>query len=395
MVRKQKWEKEYEEYDKLAEAKKINEVSLKFDDKTITKEELKWFNEAVAKFRNVEKVANIIEYKKQLEARREKINKEIEEVKKYQKSEENIKKSIENNEKLEKELNDIQNSLSDVSKKLQAKDLTEDKRTKLEDERKKLISKKDLNNKKYAENQAKTSKKPEGKKLKDLKELEEEKENLGIKIGKCCFVGRMLMAGKSWQYIEVKYEQNKKYTDKDNSLISKVDNQRNKGKEEKNTENESVDKTLEKIGKEVGKEVERINNDENKNNSEKQEEKVALVEQSKFQKKHPRLAKFFAYVKNFFNKNKKVNDAEIDTFKKVVEEVSNNKEEKIEEKSQRDEFLDYLKVVSEKGIDQVKKDSAKQRLTENKKVAYTRETEKFGKDYAEMSYKESEEQGRE
>ena len=389
MVRKQKWEKEYEEYDKLAEAKKINEVSLKFDDKTITKEELKWFNEAVAKFRNVEKVANIIEYKKQLEARREKINKEIEEVKKYQKSEENIKKSIENNEKLEKELNDIQNSLSDVSKKLQAKDLTEDKRTKLEDERKKLISKKDLNNKKYAENQAKISKKPEGKKLKDLKELEDEKENLGIKIGKCCFVGRMLMAGKSWQYIEVKYEQNKKYTDKDNSLTSKVDNQRNKGKEEKNTENESVDKTLEKIGKEVEKEVERINNDEI------QEEKVALVEQTKFQKKHPRLAKFFASVKNFFNKNKKVNDAEIDAFKKVVEEVSDNKEEKIEEKSQRDEFLDYLKVVSEKGIDQVKKDSAKQRLTENKKVAYTRETEKFGKDYAEMSYKESEEQGRE
>ena len=73
MVRKQKWEKEYEEYDKLAEAEKINEVSLKFDNKTITKEELKWFNEAVAKFKNVEKVANIIEYKEQLEERREKI----------------------------------------------------------------------------------------------------------------------------------------------------------------------------------------------------------------------------------------------------------------------------------------------------------------------------------
>lgn len=381
MVRKQKWEKEYEEYDKLAEAEKINEVSLKFDNKTITKEELKWFNEAVAKFKNVEKVANIIEYKEQLEERREKINKEIEKVKEYQKGEENIKKSIENNEKLEKELNDIQNSLSYVSKKLQAKDLTEDERTELQEKRKNLISKKDLNNKKYAENQVKISKKSEGKELKNLKELEEEKENLGIKIGKCCFVGRMLMAGKSWQYIEVKYEQNRKYTDKHNSLTSKVDSQRNNKKEEKISENRILDETLTKIGKEVKK----INNDEKKKNSKEQEQSLAIVEQTKFQKKHPRLAKIFASVKNFFNKNKKVDDTEIDTFKKVVEEVSHDK---------RDEFLDYLKVVSEKGIDQVKKDNAKQKLAENKKIAYTRETEKFGKDYAKMSYKESEGQER-
>ena len=341
MVRKQKWEKEYEEYDKLAEAEKINEVSLKFDNKTITKEELKWFNEAVAKFKNVEKVANIIEYKEQLEERRE----------------------------------------SYVSKKLQAKDLTEDERTELQEKRKNLISKKDLNNKKYAENQVKISKKSEGKELKNLKELEEEKENLGIKIGKCCFVGRMLMAGKSWQYIEVKYEQNRKYTDKHNSLTSKVDSQRNNKKEEKISENRILDETLTKIGKEVKK----INNDEKKKNSKEQEQSLEIVEQTKFQKKHPRLAKIFASVKNFFNKNKKVDDTEFDTFKKVVEEVSHDI---------RDEFLDFLKVVSEKGIDHVKKDNAKQKLAENKKIAYTRETEKFGKDYAKMSYKESEGQER-
>ena len=50
-----------------------------------------------------------------------------------------------------------------------------------------------------------------------------------------------------------------------------------------------------------------------------------------------------------------------------------------------------LKVVSEKGVDKVKKENAQQKFAENKKAAYIRETNKFGKDYADMSYKEDEE----
>lgn len=404
MVRKQKWEKEFEEYDKQAETRKINELSSKFENKNITKEEYQELNNAIAKYKNIEKVSNIIEYKKQLEANREKINKEIEKIRKHQENEKNNKKIIESNEKLEEEIEKIQEELSDISKKIKAKDLSEEERKNLEDKKAELISKKEKNNKKYAQNQEKMIKDLDYKEIKDIKELEEEKDAIGINIGKCCFVGRMLMAGKSWEYIEVKYEENKKYTDKDNSLSSKVANQRVNKKEEKVSENESIDKMIEETGKEIGKEVEKINNDEIEINSEKQEDKVELVEQTEFQRKHPRLSKILSSVKNFFNRNKKSHDTEIETFKKVAEEVLGNKEEKTEivenkeekteskEKNQRDEFLDYLKVVSENGIGQIKRDNAKQRFAENKKIAYTRETEKFGKDYADMSYKEEEEQ---
>ena len=58
-----------------------------------------------------------------------------------------------------------------------------------------------------------------------------------------------------------------------------------------------------------------------------------------------------------------MNDIIVSGINKAIEEIikeDNAKEEINSEKTQRDEFLDYLKVVSEKGIDQVKKDAAKQ-----------------------------------
>lgn len=402
MVRKEKWEREFEEYDKQSEVKKINELKSKFENKSITKEEYNDLKNSIAKYKNIEKVSNIIEYKKQLEASREKLNKEIKEAKKYQDEETKNKEAIENNEKLEKELNEIQEELSSVSKKLKAKDLSEEERKELEDKKAKLVSKKEKNNKEYAKNQEKMAQKSDNKESRDIEKIEKEKEDLGIKIGKCCFVGKMLMAGKSWEFIEVKYEQNKKYTDKNNNLASKIANQN----EERTTENadKAIDETIEETGKEIGKEVERINNDEIEKDSKKQEE-VALVEQTEFQRKHPKLAKIFSSVKNFFNKNKKMKNVEIETvkeeipeiqekkeeIKKEIPDIEEKKEEIREEKSQRDEFLDYLKVVSEKGVDKVKKENAQQKFAENKKAAYIRETNKFGKDYADMSYKEDEE----
>lgn len=412
MGRKQKWEKEFEAYDVMAETKKINELTRKFEDKSISKQEYEELKKSIAKYDNIKKVSNIIEVKKQLEADREKINKKIEEIKKYQKNEESNKKILEENKKLEEELNKIQEELSEVSNKLKENNLSEDERKKLENKKSELIEKKDKNNEKFVENQGKISTDTENKEIKDIKELEDEKNDIGKKISDCCFVGRLLMDGKNWEYIEVKYEQKmQKYTDKDNSLSSKVDSQRRIQKEEKNEGKEEVDETIKETEKEIGKEVEKINNEESKIDSEKEEETVALTEQTEFQRKHPRLAKIFDSIKNLFNRKnslkkemqyesiikeeipEEVIKKEIDVepkevVNKEIEKEETLKEETKVEKTQRDEFLDYLKVVSEKGIDQVKKDVAKQKFEENKKAAYARETEKFGKEYAEMSYKE-------
>ena len=67
MIRKQKWEIEFEEYNEQEEILKINELSAKFEEKNITKEEYKELKKSYAKYKNIKKVANIIELKKQLE----------------------------------------------------------------------------------------------------------------------------------------------------------------------------------------------------------------------------------------------------------------------------------------------------------------------------------------
>lgn len=421
MRRKQKWEKEFEAYDKQAEIEKINELSAKFEAKSITKEEYAQLNKKLGVYKNVEKVANIVELKNQLEEERDKINKEIEKIKKEQKLEEETMKDIVPDEQLEEELNKIQEELAKVSEKLKSKDLSDEDKEKLEKQRTELINKKDQNNKKFAENKEKISKYQPKKDVKDIKELEEKKDEIGIKISKCCFVGKMLMAGKSWEYIEIQHEKNKKYTSKDSKLTEKVSKQDEKHEQEKQNDMEikkqeelETDNTLEEINNGIRKDVEKISQEETENNYfDNKEESKDLVKQNKFKEKHPRLFKIFESIKNLFNrKNNEKDDQKYETIikeeapKEVKEEIikeenvkeenvkeeiikeDNAKEEINSEKTQRDEFLDYLKVVSEKGIDQVKKDAAKQKFEENKKTAYARETEKFGKEYAEMSYKE-------
>lgn len=420
MSRKQKWEKEFEEYDEQNSAKIINELSTKFNEKSITKDEYTQLNKMISIYKNVKKVANIVELKNQLEEKRDKINKEIENIKKEQELEEKIKKEIVPEEQLEEELNKIQEELSDVSKKLNSKDLSEDEKDKLEKQKIELLNKKEENNKKFVENRKNISKIEQKKDVKDIKKLEEEKNDLGIKISKCCFAGKMLMAGKNWDYIEIQYEKNKKYNSKDRKLAEKVSQQEKKEEQEKQDnikiekqEKDETDKTIAEIGNEIGKDVEKISQ-ERYSSIENNEEIKALTKQSKFKEKHPRLAKIFDSIKNLFNrKNNEKDNKQDETIIEETPKVELKKEEtpnieiqkdenskakvqreviKIEEqkskKTDRDEFLDYLKVVSEKGMNQAKKDTTKQKFEENKKAAYARETEKFGEKYAKMSYKE-------
>lgn len=408
MIKKQKWEIEFEKYNEQEEILKINELSAKFEAKNITKEEYKELKKSYAKYKNIKKVANIIELKKQLETERQKLDKEIKELKQQEEDENKNKKAIEDNEKiegkLEEELNGIQQELADVLKKLKSNDLSVEDRKELEGKKTELMKKRDDNNKKFAECQKILSSNKDNKitkNKKDIKELEEKRENIGIKIGKCCFVGRLLMVGKNWDDIQIKFTENQKYTSKDSKLNDKV-------KEESEKSNKEIDTTLKETDEQISNDVKSIKEDEKKEkeNAEKENtenEETSLVKTTEFQEKHPRLAKIFAAIKKILpRKNKKQeNIIEQEVKEKITEQESKENDTKQKEtnketdkeiteetKTQRDEFLDYLKVVSEKGVNQANKDEAKAKLTENKKAAYARETEKFGKEYAERSYKE-------
>lgn len=373
MGRKQKWEKEFEAYDAAAENKKIDELSKKFESKTLKREENEELKKSMALRNNIKKVENIIEFKNHLELQRTIINKQIEfeNLKNGQ-----MQKGIETNKELEKELEEIQNKLDEVNGKLKAKNLSEEEKTKLSEEKTKLIAKRNINNQKFASNQQLLDV-VKGKDEKvDLKKLEEEKNEIGIKISKCCFAGKLLMAGKSWEYIYAKSGEGKKYTSKDGKLTEKYSSKSEKIPEKQDSKSKQEelkeDELLEQVGKELGKNVKEIN-----------EEPKELAKQSEFQRKHPKLAKFVASFRNIFSRKNK---------KKETEKENRNEEktEKEETKSERDEFLDYLKDISEKGMNEKFYEDAKEKLAQNKKKAYERESTKFGKDYAEMSYHEDE-----
>ena len=188
------------------------------------------------------------------------------------------------------------------------------------------------------------------------------------------------MVGKNWDDIQIKFTENQKYTSKDSKLNDKV-------KEESEKSNKEIDTTLKETDEQISNDVKSIKEDEKKEkeNAEKENtenEETSLVKTTEFQEKHPRLAKIFAAIKKILPRKSKKQENIIE------QEVKENNTKQKETKTQRDEFLDYLKVVSEKGVNQANKDEAKAKLTENKKAAYARETEKFGKEYAERSYKE-------
>lgn len=359
MGKKKDWETKFEQYDTKKE-----ELNTKFESKNITKEEYSELKKMLALEKNINQVANIIELKNKLEVEREEIREKIKKAKTEQ------EKVPNNNENLEEELNKIQEELAVVTKNLKNPNLLDTDRKNLEKKYVELMAKRDENNKKFVESQ--NTKKEVSEKV-DIKALKEKEEELGIKIGKCHFAGRLLMAGKTWNDIYVKYDQNEKYTSKDQKITDKF-----------NKENKTI---INSIGNSV-KQIMNSKKENEEDNKENKKEEKALVAQSKFEQKHPKLAKFFNSVKNIFNR--KENKVEKNKEVEEEKEVKEVKEVKEEIKSQRDEFMDYLKQVAEKGMEKQAEDTLKEKFAQNKKEAYKRETEKFGKNYADRSYNSKE-----
>lgn len=362
MGKKKEWERKFEEYDINAETKKIDVLTEKLNNKTITKKEYSELKRTETINKNIKQVANILEFKKELEEAQSKIKKEIAKINKDKKNNEKDEDVEKDDATLEKELNEIQKELEIVEKSLKNTNLKENDRKNLEDKYKDLIHKKDENNKLFVKNQNKEMKKmKKNDKEVSLEELEKKSMELGVKIGKCHLVGRILMAGGTWDSIYVKDSKNEKYKAENGKITEKF------GKD-------TVNKTLGQIGKNVAQIMETQNVDNEKNKGE-----TALTQPSKFEQKHPKLANILNKVKNIFKKKDK---------NKVKEQLAQDTQNS-ETKSQRDEFIDYLKQVAEKGKDGIEKqnrEAAKERLEAKKKEAYERETNKFGKAYAEKSY---------
>lgn len=361
MKNKKEWEMKFERYDANAETKKIEVLTEKLNNKTITKEEYNELKKAETINKNIKQVANIIELKKELEEAQSKIKKEIAKINDEKKEHEKDEEIEKDDETLEKELNKIQAELEIVEKSLKNTNLKDNDRKKLEDKYKDLINKRDENNKLFVKNQRKGKENKKTDREVNLEELEKKSIELGVKIGKCHLAGRILMAGGTWNSIYVKNSKNQKYKAKNGKITEKF------GKE-------TIGKTLDQIGKNVSQIMEKQNPDNRKT-----KEETALTITSKFEQKHPKLARFFNMAKNIFWRKDK----------KKVETQPTQDTENSETKSQRDEFIDYLKQVAENGKDGIKqqdKEAAKARLELKKKEAYERETNKFGKAYAEKSY---------
>ena len=132
MGKKKEWERKFEEYDINAETKKIDVLTEKLNNKTITKKEYSELKRTETINKNIKQVANILEFKKELEEAQSKIKKEIAKINKDKKNNEKDEDVEKDDATLEKELNKIQEELEVVTKKLKNNNLKDEDRKKLE-----------------------------------------------------------------------------------------------------------------------------------------------------------------------------------------------------------------------------------------------------------------------
>ena len=378
MGEKRKWEVEFLKYNQFDEKDKIDQLKEKFN--------------------NISKVANVYEFKNKLVDRRKEVVGEISKYEKFEKAKQVVLK-------LDKEMQEIQNKIENVKVILKDKNLKPEQRNKAEVSYAKLLDAQDKNNERFHDANKIVI---DGKDLKmeNLEKLKEEKQELNSKIGMCHLAGKNLMNGYSWDSIKaVSAEKGKRFT-----TTEKLSKKQSKTKETSAKQNDEfpmeevskkfiddADKIIDSENKSIFKRVsDGIKNRLNKKENEKEEkEETSLKKQTFIEKTFPTFTKMFRNLKAKFSYTDPNKSNEVEIEKEENNEIKNNKTEN----TKREEFMDYLQRVAEKGINEVEKDdndekmkNARDRLNQRKKEAYERETKKFGKEYADKSYKD---QGRE
>lgn len=356
-----KWEEKYEKLKNGEFDSRIDELKTKIDDKTATREEFKEYQKLEKSKGNIDKVKNVLEYRQKEESFLDDIKKEL-------KVREDIKNADQESLKIEVELIQTEKELESIYTQLKDKTLDDEKRAELKTKKSELISKIDENNKKYLENQellkSGLNRDEKLKKYTD-EQLEELKLTTSSRISKCNMVANSLVNGLSWDSIDLKLDNWKRYTNKDKKLS-------NKGKTDdksKGDEAKGQSKGEENGNRETGE----LNNEELRKKSEKR---------AQFEAKHPRLARIGKWFNKVFGRN--------DTLLPPPEQTEPPKEEETLDADKS--FKEYIKQIAEKGMDGLaaeekaaRQAAAKEKLAQMRAANRAAEAKKFGQDYADKS----------
>ncbi len=356
-----KWEEKYEKLKNGEFDSRIDELKLKIDDKTATREEFKEYQKLEKSKGNIDKVKNVLEY-------REKAQLFLDDLKKELTIREDIKKADQESLKIEVELIQTEKELESVYTQLKDKTLDDEKRAELEAKKSLLIGKIDENNKKYVENQellkGGLNRNEELKGYSD-EQLQKLKLETSSRISKCNMVANSLVNGLSWDSIDLKLDNWKRYTNKDKKLSNK----------DKTDDKSKPDETK---GQSNGEETGKANEEELRKKAEKR---------AQFEAKHPRLAKIGKWFNKLFGKDKFLPEP-TKTKLQTEAEQSENKEILDVDKS----FKEYIKQVAEKGMDGIAAEekaarqvAAKEKLAQMRAANRAAEAQKFGQDYANKS----------
>lgn len=380
-----KWEEKYKELQSGKLDTRIGELQQKFDNKSITREELKEFEKAKKIKENMSKIENIAEYKEKLEG-------QLKELKAEQDRRKSLVDLEKEAKKLDGELSRLNFDRAVAERELKTPDLSDNKRAEIQARLASVKEKMNKNQEAFSKNQltiAATSK--AGGKLAELpdEELQAKRTNISTKISKCHMICGKLVEGYSWDSIDMQLEQwqDRKLTSKKET----AEKMRQSAKEDKKEKAERPDPEAKKeekaplkregTGKErpIATPVPEAKKDEKAEQKEDKEEK-SLVEVSEFDKKHPRLAK----IKNFFKRmgqsiKNTFTDKEEDLEQLDKETESEEKKEpvsktidpEVKAKEEADDFRAYIKSVAEKGMREAdkerleaKREALKQKMAE-------------------------------
>ena len=352
-----KWEKKYNVIKSAEFEKRLDELQLKFDSKSITREELKELESSKRKKENVQKVDNVLEYKSKLEEQLTKVKAEEARRRKLSMTSKEMKR-------LQHELEGLKSRQEFVQKIIGKGNLPEQEK---QDYREELIGL----NEKINKNQDLYSKT-----YKDREEIEGSSEKLALlsdeelqgkiidvssKISKCNMICGRLVEGYSWDSIDVKLEnwQEREFRGEKGTLAKMQ-------RASEPVRESALSQLSTELGKAPAGRVE-----EHTNSTE-------MVEISDFDLDHPRIARIknlfknaARRVKDFFRRDNAI-DADF------VEEIEEEVKEVVKETPNIDdnkEFRDYIKVVAEKGMEAANRE----KLEARRRELQNRETDKCEK----------------
>lgn len=381
MKDKKRWRVWYENFKSPDIQERLEELKVKVQNKTISREEYAEYQNMQKVMNNLPKVDNLIEFIDRLEE-------ELEAYKGEYITRENKANSI-SLEDLEKEMNlnmqkqdEFIAKRKEINKKIAASTDKEEiaalqmQKEDIDQELSKLRFQADKNNQEFAKikNEKPQSQQSNNKLSRySNEELRTKCFQISSMKSKCDMVATNLMKGLSIDSIQVKLEgwKDKKFTAKDPLPLTRAE--KLKAKQDKKQESEKSNVLKEEIQKE-----------NNKTEGDKSDSDITTklpVEVSDFEKEFPRLAKRFPNMKDnligktllrakkFFRTD---NSEEVKQQDSKQEDSKNETTEVNQKKKQNELFRDYLKYdvleVAQKGVEQVREERIAQKREEAKKA---------------------------